>query len=264
MRHHMLKYIAVYSILLAPQLAFAQSSVLTDRNGDGVVSVLAFGDSLTFGVGDGSAPGAFIEVPEQTDGRGGYPLRVEGLFSISVENRGVPGEEIAKGGVERFVSVLQGSSADVVVILEGVNDSVFRLDRGAYSRFLQKLINAAVALGKLPVLATLQRPCCNHAGREPFVDSYTSVVQELAFINDLRVADLERAWRTTCVNKEECELYNLPEGLHPNSKGYDVMAQTILAALLGIDVFAVDGAAQLETAIGAAPGTVLVKPEVTL
>lgn len=261
----MLKHIFMLIIALVPVAASGQTgpaSVLVDRNDDGVVSVLAFGDSITFGVGDGVEPGEFVEIAPQTDGRVGYPLRVEGLYGISVENRGIPGEELAKGGVERFVSVVSASKADVVVILEGFNDSLFRVDRGTYSRLLQKLINATVALGRTPVLATLQTPCCNHAGREPFIDSYSSVVQELAFINDLRVADLDRAWRTTCRNKVECELFNLPEGLHPNKRGYDVMAQTILAALLGIDVFAIDGASQLEGALGLPAGSVLVKPEV--
>lgn len=249
-------------VLSSAVSAAAQQSVLVDRNGDGVVSVLAFGDSITYGVGDGVSPGADVEEAPQTEGRGGYPLRIEALYGISVENRGLPGEEIANGGAERFVSAINNSSADVVVILEGVNDSIYRIDQSTYSRFLQKMINVAFASGKLPVVATLQIPCCNHAGREPFVASYSTVVQQLAFINDLRVADLERAWQTTCQNKEECELYNLPEGLHPNTRGYDVMGQTILAALLGIDIFALDGGTQFETALGLPAGTALVKPGV--
>lgn len=247
------------SLLCVISKAEAQS-LLVDKNGDGIVSVMAFGDSITFGVGDGVSPGAVIEEAPQTDGRLGYPMRIEALYGISVENRGLPGEEIANGGADRFVSAIRASNADVVVVLEGVNDSLYRRDAGEFSRFLQKIINVAIASDKVPVLATLQTPCCNHGGREPYTTSYSIAVDHLAFVNDLHVVDLERAWQTTCQNKEECELYNLPEGLHPNIRGYDVMAQTILATLLGIDVFAPDGAAQLEGAIGAAPGTVLVRP----
>jgi lysophospholipase L1-like esterase len=254
-------YVLLASLFLIKP-AFAQESLLTDVNGDGQVKVLAFGDSITYGVGDGVSPGVFIELPPQTDGRGGYPARVETLYGVSVLNRGVPGEEIAMGGVERFASVVQAANADIVVILEGVNDSIFRLDRGQYGRYLQKMINVAKALNTTPVLATLQIPCCNHAGREPFVTSYSLEAKDLAALNDLRIMDLEKSWNTTCQNKEECELYNLPEGLHPNSLGYDVMAQTILAGLLGIDIFAVGGAAELEDALGLAPGSVVVEPEV--
>ncbi len=242
--------------------ALAQDSVLTDNNGDGVITIMAFGDSITYGVGDGVSPGENIEEAPQTDGRAGYPARIEASYGISVENRGVPGEEIAVGGVQRIVSAVSSSNADLVLFLEGVNDSIFRLDRGEYARLLQKVINVCRARGKSIVLATLQTPCCNHAGREPFVSSYSDVVKELAGINDLRFVELDRAWRTTCRNKEECELYNLPEGLHPNTMGYDVMSQTILATLLGIDIFAADGAAQLEGALGVPAGSVIVKPEV--
>lgn len=256
-------------VTLALQGAIATSaqereSLLVDHNGDGVVSILAFGDSITFGVGDGIAPGTEVEVAPLTDGRGGYASRIEELYGISVENRGVPGEEIAVGGVQRIVPTVRSSNADVVVFLEGVNDSIFRLDRGEYSRLLQKVINVTRSLGKQIVLATLQMPCCNRAGREPFVASYSEVVRELGAINGLKVVELDRAWMTTCRNKEECELYNLPEGLHPNTLGYDVMSQTILATLLGIDIFAAEGAALLEGALGVPAGTVIVKPEVAL
>ena len=244
--------------------ARAQESLLSDLNGDGVVSVMAFGDSITYGVGDGVVPGVNVEVAQETDGRGGYPKRIEQSYGISVENRGLPGEELAKGGVARIVSAVKSSKADFVVFLEGANDAIFRLDSGEYARFLQKVINVCRSLGKKVAVATLQTPCCNRAGREPFIASYNEVVKELAGVNDLAVIDLDRAWRSTCQNKEECELYNLPEGLHPNTLGYDVMGQTILAALLGINIFAADGAAQLEQALGATAGTVIVKSDEVL
>jgi lysophospholipase L1-like esterase len=264
-----LRKVVILFLLISMQIfllraAHAQESLLNDLNGDGVVSVMAFGDSITYGVGDGVAPGLDVEEAPQTDGRAGYPKRIEQSYGISVENRGVPGEEIAKGGVERIVAAVRSSNADLVVFLEGVNDSIYRLDRGEYSRLLQKVVNVCRSLGKKIVLTTLQTPCCIHAGRDPFVASYTEAVKELAGINDLAVVDLDRAWRSTCRNKEECELYNLPEGLHPNTLGYDVMGQTVLAELLGINIFASGGAAQLEQAIGAPAGTVVVKPDEVL
>lgn len=238
----------------------AQDIPLRDVNGDGLVSVLGFGDSLTYGVGDGEAPGAFIEVPPRTDGRSGYPARIESYVGVSVENRGVPGEELAEGGIARFPLAARNSSADVVVVFEGTNDTIKRLDSGEYARLLQKIVNVAKVIGKSPVLATLPQPCCDHQGREPFTASYSRVARDVAAINSIPIADLDRAWRTTCEDFGECELFNLPEGLHPNSLGYDVMAQTILATLYGVDVFALDGAVQLETATGLLPGTVIVKP----
>ena len=56
-------------------------------------------------------------------------------------------------------------------------------------------------------------------------------------------------------------MYNLPDGIHPNTRGYDAIAQTVLATLYGIDIFAAQGAADLEAALGLAAGTVIVRPD---
>jgi hypothetical protein len=85
-------------------------------------------------------------------------------------------------------------------------------------------------------------------------------VRQRAQLNGLQVTDLELTWDTTCKDPLRCELFNLPEGLHPNTTGYDVMAQAVTATLMGIDLFAPEGAAQLEAALGLQPGAVLVKP----
>ena len=257
------KFLFVFLIIfISTQFAIAQqqSSVVSDINADGVVRIMAFGDSITYGIGDGTSPGDVVETPPITDGHGGYPARIEALYGVLVDNRGFPGEQIDVGGVKRFPHVVASSTADIVIIKEGANDSLFRLGRGAYSKDLQKMINTAVVLGKQPILATLATPCCNHAGRGEYTNSYSDAVRELAYVNDLIFADIERAWRTTCRNKKECELYNLPDGLHPNSVGYDVMAQTILSSLFGIDIFAPGGAALLEGALGLPAGEVIVKP----
>lgn len=251
----------LFSILFFASQAFAQStSILNDVNGDGFVRLLAFGDSVTYGVGDGTRPGEFIESPPITDGTKGYPARIENLAGIIVDNRGFPGEEIGMGGAERFSRLVPNSIADIVILKEGDNDSFRRLDAGAYSRLVQKMINAAHATGKLIVIATLPRPCCDREGRAPFTDSYSQAIRELAFVNDIRFADIDRAWRTTCVNKEACELFNIPDGIHPNTKGYDVLAQTILSSLYGIDIFAPGGSVLLEGALGLPPGSIIVKP----
>ncbi len=44
-------------LIFTPLILQAQESVLADVSGDGTVRITAFGDSLTFGVGDGTKPG---------------------------------------------------------------------------------------------------------------------------------------------------------------------------------------------------------------
>ena len=234
------------TILLIYSSIFAQ--VLEDLNGDGTVSVVTFGDSITAGVGD-------------SQGLGGYPKRLGNYLGVPVSNRGISGERLITDGRARFPSVMLSSTADVVIILEGANDAVFKESSSDYQRALQRVINVATALGKKVVLGAPQRPCCNKGARGPFTDAYAGVVRKLSIINEAPLADFDLAWRTTCKNKNECELYVLPEGLHPNRTGYDVMAQVVAASLLDIDIFAPNGAAELEGALNLPKGTVIVKGE---
>ena len=77
---------------------------------------LAFGDSITFGVGDN---------PERA--RLGYPPRLENMLqtagvSATVLNFGEPGENTTEG-ITRIDSVLaQGGAGDVLILMEGTND----------------------------------------------------------------------------------------------------------------------------------------------
>lgn len=255
-----MRYLFVFLTLL-PALVFADDALLQDRNGDGVIKIATFGDSITYGIGDGEPVGVFIEVlPEGTRGPG-YPGRLTTLLGVPVQNGGFPGETLTEGGAARFPAFLASSKADVVVILEGVNDAVFRVTTGAYARSLQRVINVARALGVEPVVATILNPDASHVALAPFTDAYSLQVQDIASVNEISLIELERAWRNTCQNKMECELYNSPEGLHPNTKGYDVISQVVAAKFVGVDIFSPNGATELESALGLSAGAVLVKPD---
>jgi len=236
----------VSTLLLVSSILQAQDLELSDQNGDDNIKILAFGDSITDGVGDEEGIG--------------YPNRLEQLIGILVDNEGDPGEELLNGGLERLSKIVQNSNADYVIIMEGANDAIHQISGPSYDRGLQKAINLIQAIGKTPILMTLPPGSEDHAGTVPITNGYSSVIQDLGSINSLTVVDLNLAWLTTCNNLFRCQLYNLPEGLHPNSTGYTVMAQTIAAKLFNIDIFSVDGATQLESAFGLTPGSVIVKP----
>jgi lysophospholipase L1-like esterase len=259
----------IYSIIAATFVAIfvfisnvcaQQTNYLQDRNGDGVISYMGFGDSITYGVGDGTVPGQQVEEIPFTRGGFGYLKRVRDLAKISTQNEGTPGEVFTAEGIARFASVLEGSNADIVGILGGSNDANFRIADGTYERKLQRAINVAKILNRQVVLITPPPPCCDHESLAPITDSYGQQVKKLALVNSLPVADLVLAWNTTCRNIFLCDLYNLPEGLHPNIKGYDVIGQTILSAIYGIDIFSPDGAKEFGSAFDIPESEVVVKP----
>ena len=54
--------VAFWFLALILLLPFKVEAQLSDRNGDDELRILFFGDSLTFGVGDGLLPSEFVEV----------------------------------------------------------------------------------------------------------------------------------------------------------------------------------------------------------
>lgn len=164
---------------------------LTDVNGDGQIMVLAFGDSITAGVGSSFGPSDFVETVEGAAISTSYPALLSGLLSVRVANSGIPGEEFTSEGFYRFVDEVRQNAADAVVFLEGANDAVFLVSSNEYQEKLQKLINAMHVLGVQFVALTQTVPCCDHSSLEPFTRDFSSRVRLLGALNDIDVVDVE-------------------------------------------------------------------------
>ena len=211
------------------------AQILEDKNGDGAVEVLAFGDSITYGVGDGIEPGEYVlEITDLGRPRG-WPLRLSSLLGVSVLNAGVPGEGLSEDGsetgVQRFAGVVVGSSADVVVIKEGTNDAQRLVSDSQYRNALQKVINTARADNKNVVVATLAAPLGLREQYAPFTGNLSMVIRDVAAYNLVPVVDIEALFYAGCPVYAECAYYNRPEGLHPNTLGYDVIAAEMARVL---------------------------------
>jgi lysophospholipase L1-like esterase len=229
---------------------FSRNFALQDVNNDGQVKLLAFGDSITRGVGDFHEPGEFIRsVNFAPIGEAGYPLRLEIWLNLPVQNRGVPGERINTGGVFRFAPTLARSDSDHVIISEGANDAFSAYSSANLARDLQAMINIASAMGKKPILMTIPPPCCDRSGLRPFVEEYNLRYRDLASVNRVPLADSDRGFRHVCP-QARCPLLNLPEGLHPNSRGYDVIGEVLAASFYNINLFTPGGSADLADVLG--------------
>jgi lysophospholipase L1-like esterase len=120
-----------------------------------------------------------------------------------------------------------------VIVLEGSNDAVQRTDSTEYRFALQKIINVTRAEGKRIVVSTLPPPTGDRVSLLPFTNLYSNIVRDLALVNNIALADVEQRFISACPIMEECSLYNLPEGLHPNGAGYDAISEVMQAALAG-------------------------------
>lgn len=242
--------------------AFLPQSLFKDNNGSGTYELAAFGDSITRGTGDFTSPGEEVSEPYQpADGEeAGFPLRLENRLGIQVSDLGDPGERIVNEGIYRFAANVPRVRPDLIFIAGGSNDAIFRVDPEELARTYQAMINISVASGITPILVNIPPSCCEHSGLELSTQQYNIRMSELARINNLAMADVRHAFNNTCQN-DDCNLLNLPEGLHPNTAGYDIMGESVLAAALQINLFAPEGPATLETALNLAPGSVDTVPD---
>lgn len=202
-----------------------------DSKSGGQGHLLAFGDSITYGVGDGKNPGDYVEEITDAGDPRGYPLRLSALSSGVVSNAGNPGEELLRGGMQRFPDLVAGSDVDTVVFMEGVNDAIQRVEASEYRAAVQRLINVTRAEGKTIVLNTLPPPTATRGSLVPYTNLYSAIIRDLGSVNDVAVADVEQKFVAACPDMTTCPLYNLPEGLHPNTAGYDVIAEVVKATL---------------------------------
>ncbi len=90
--------------------------------------ILAFGDSLTQGVG---------VAPEFS-----YPSVLEGLSGRKVVNAGISGE-VTQQGSQRFKQVLDETKPALVILLEGGNDILRNLSAQETERNLSEMITTA-------------------------------------------------------------------------------------------------------------------------
>ncbi|MET1257148.1 arylesterase [Aliikangiella maris] len=96
---------------------------LTDHS-----TIIAFGDSLTVGVG--------------TSRENSYPQVLEALTGLSVINAGISGETTT-GGLKRFQQVLNQYQPTIVILMEGGNDILQNHPREQTQQNLAKMIEIA-------------------------------------------------------------------------------------------------------------------------
>jgi len=168
---------------------------LTPIPQDGVI--LAFGDSLTVGVGTSAA--------------NSYPAVLAQLTGIPVINRGISGETTA-GGRQRLAAVLSETNPDLLILIEGGND-ILRNNKSAQTK---ANLAAMITLAKnqnIPVVLLGIPEKKLFSNSAPF---YTELADEfeLVFDHDL-MADLLRT------------LSYKSDPIHLNSQGYRKMAEGI-------------------------------------
>ena len=185
---------------------------------------VAFGDSITSGTGDtgSDAPDDPSCVLHNTEF--GYPPRLATLLGATVINEGVCGDT-SGGGAARVQSVLSRHRPGYLLILFSPNDLFTPMD--TIIENLRFIIQAAKDNKTIPIIGTLTPAFYSHRGWEPFIEALNPRIVQLANEEGIQVAD---HW--TAFNMDASLLTE--DGLHPNARGYEVMARTWYEAILNV------------------------------
>lgn len=164
-------------------------------------TILAFGDSLTYGTGASQV--------------NAYPAVLEKLIGHKVINAGIPGE-VSEKGLARLPGLIKKYRPGLIIICHGANDILRKLDLRKTRNNLQQMIslakenNSEVVLIGVPEFSLFLSP-------EP-------MYQALAEKNQLPISNdiLAEIIGNNTLKSDR---------VHPNALGYQVLAQDIASLL---------------------------------
>jgi len=174
--------------------------------------IVAFGDSLTAGLG--------IGLDEA------YPAVLQGLldeagYVYEVVNAGVSGDTSA-GGVRRLDWVLEGRAVEVLILALGANDGLRGLPPSEMKKNLADIIARAKSRGIRVLLAGFEAP---PDARDQYLQEFVAVFPALAGEHEVALLPslLDGVSGVAELNQED--------GKHPNAEGARVLARNVFRAL---------------------------------
>jgi lysophospholipase L1-like esterase len=196
---------------------------------------LAFGDSITEGVGDDPARA-----------QKGYPPRLETRLqtagvAATLVNAGKGGEKTPEG-LTRIDGVLaQGAPGDVLILMEGTNDVTQRDDIPLETTVfnLDRMAERAETLGLTVIHATVipRPPNAKIDADNVLTDQLNGRIRHIAGVRQRRLADPNEVFRGTA------GLFGTyystdPEDRvgHPNAAGYDLLTGVFFNLIQGVDL----------------------------
>ena len=163
--------------------------------------VLAFGDSLTFGTGASEAES--------------YPAQLESLIGRRVVRAGVPGEVTAQA-LERLPAALDEHAPRLLLLCIGGNDFLRRLGNAQAERNVRAMVQLAKSRGVSVLLIGTPEP-----GLLPSPPAFYATVAK----------DLGVPYEHSVISEVLKDASLKSDLIHPNARGYRVIAERLAAAL---------------------------------
>ena len=162
----------------------------------------AYGDSLTYGYN--------VKRSES------YPAKLEVLTGISVINSGVSGEVSAQG-LKRLPNVLDEHHPQLLILCHGGNDLLRKMDLEEMESNIRSMIQLSLDRDIPVILLGVPKPGI-------FLSSF-DVYKKIA--NSMNIIFIEDLISDVLGDKSLKS-----DSIHPNKKGYNVMAEEIYSLLL--------------------------------
>lgn len=171
-------------------------------------TVLALGDSLTFGTG--AAPDA------------SYPAVLAGLTGWRVVNAGVPGDTSAQA-LQRLPALLQEQPSALVLVSIGGNDLLRRLPEADTRASVRRICELARESGAQVLLLAVPRPSVAAA----FTGSLSDHPMYAEIAAELKLPLQAGGWASVLADESLRS-----DQIHANARGYAQMARKVYDALL--------------------------------
>ncbi len=166
-------------------------------------TILAFGDSLTYGTGATKADS--------------YPAILSELSSRQVVNAGIPGE-ISQDGLARLPGLLDEIQPELLILIHGGNDILRKHPLEKTAENLKQMILAANHRNIRVIMLGVPKPGL-------FLMSSAEIYQQVADEHQTPI-DVETLPNILGSNQLKSD------AIHPNRDGYRVMAENIYSLLV--------------------------------
>ncbi len=194
-----LKVIAILLLNLSIYSCSDSSSKLSPLSSQD--TILAFGDSLTYGTG----------ADESED----YPTVLSNLSNMNIINAGVPGE-ISSKGLERLPTLLDEYNPSLLILIHGGNDILKKLPRNEHKKNLIAMVELAKARNIEVIMLGVPEPGIFLKSAE----IYEQVANEMKVPIELSI--LPNVLGDNSLKSDIA---------HPNHKGYQKIAEGIFEFL---------------------------------
>jgi acyl-CoA thioesterase-1 len=199
---------ALATAVVAAGMLLAASGLQANRAAAATPVIVAFGDSLTAGLGLSEKDSFPAQLERALKARG---------QQVKVVNAGVSGDTAA-AGLARLDWAMPDDASAVIVEL-GANDALQGLDPAATKATLEKIITELKARGLPILLAGMEAP--RNLGQE-YVDQFRALYADLAQRYDLIL------YPFFLDGVALDDKYTLGDGLHPNADGVARIVDGIL------------------------------------